>query len=257
MRTIEDCVVTAMDGSDSRLFPYLPYILQDIWQIGASPEVIVELIRKHANDYASLSILDLGCGKGAVSINIAKEFKCHCHGIDAIEAFIYEAQHKSKEYRVEKLCRFERGDIRTAISDLKKYNIIILGSIGPVFGNYYDTLTTLSKCLEQKGLIVIDDGYSRDGSHYSHPIMIKKSTILRQISDAGMRLIDEVILDPDEIKASDDFIIERIIQRCQELITKHPDKRHLFTDYIRNQVQENEVLETKVVCATMLIGEAS
>ncbi|MBU4494246.1 MAG: class I SAM-dependent methyltransferase, partial [Acidobacteria bacterium] len=62
-KTIEESVVTAMDGADSNLFPYLPYILQDLWEIGSSPEVIIELIRKHTNDYSSLKILDLGCGK--------------------------------------------------------------------------------------------------------------------------------------------------------------------------------------------------
>ncbi|MBU4451076.1 MAG: methyltransferase domain-containing protein, partial [Actinobacteria bacterium] len=91
MKTLEESVVTAMDGSDSGLFPFSPYILQDLWEIGASPEVIIELVRKHTNNYYSLSILDLGCGKGAVSIKLAKEFNCTCLGIDAIKEFINEA----------------------------------------------------------------------------------------------------------------------------------------------------------------------
>lgn len=254
-KTIEESVVTAMDGADSNLFPYLPYILQDLWEIGSSPEVIIELIRKHTNDYSSLKILDLGCGKGAVSIKIAKEFKCYCHGIDAVKEFIYEAQNKTKEYNVEEHCHFERGDIRTRISDLKDYNIIILGSIGPVFGDYYSTLSTLSKCLKQNGLIIIDDGYVEDGSNYSHPLMEKRSMILKQISDVGMKLMDEVIINQDEIKESDDYIFENIKRRCQELIIKHPDESSLFINYIKKQEEENEVLETKVICSTMLIGK--
>ncbi len=255
MKTIEESVVTAMDGTESNLFPYLPYILQDLWEIGASPEVIIELVEKHTNDYSSLKILDLGCGKGAVSIKIAKEFKCHCYGIDAIKEFIYEAQNKAKEYNVEEYCHFESGDIRIRISDLKDYNIIILGAIGPVFGDYYSTLSTLSKCFKQNGLIIIDDGYIDEGSNYSHPLMEKKSVILKQISDVGMKLIDEVIINQDEMKKSDDYIFENIKRRCQELIEKHPDKSSLFINYIKKQKEENEVLETKVICSTMLIGK--
>ena len=153
MKSLEESVVTAMDGSDSGLFPFLPYILQDLWEIGASPEVIIELVRKHMNNYFSLSILDLGCGKGAVSIKLAKEFNCTCLGIDAIKEFINEANNKAKEYGVDHLCKFEVGDIRERIKVLTQFNIIILGAIGPVFGDYFKTLSIISKCLKKEGLI--------------------------------------------------------------------------------------------------------
>jgi len=107
MKTLEESVVTAMDGSESELFPFLPYILQDLWEIGASPKVIIELIRKHTNNYSNLKILDLGCGKGAVLIKLAKEFNCTCSGIDAIKEFISDANKKAKEFGVDHLCRFE------------------------------------------------------------------------------------------------------------------------------------------------------
>lgn len=73
MKTLEESVVTAMDGSDSELFSYLPYILQDIWEIGTSPEVIIDLVQKHTKKYSNLKVLDLGCGKGAVLIKLANK----------------------------------------------------------------------------------------------------------------------------------------------------------------------------------------
>lgn len=253
MKTIEESVVTAMDGTDSKLFPYLPYILQDIWEIGSSPEIIIELLKKHVNDYSSLKILDLGCGKGAVLIKIAKEFKCYCYGIDAMKEFIYEAINRAKEYKVEKYCHFEVGDIRTRIDDMKDFDIIILGSIGPVFGDYFSTLSLLKKSLKYNGLIIIDDGYIDDESNYSHPLTEKKSTILEQISAVGMKLKEEVIINQDEIKESDDYIFKNLKKRCQKLIEKEPDKSNLFIDYIKKQKEENEVLEQKIICSTMLI----
>jgi predicted RNA methylase len=85
MKSLEESVVAAMDGSERALFPYLPYILQDLWELGASPGEIIELVRKHANNYSRLRILDLGCGKGAVSIQLAKELNCSCLGVDAVK----------------------------------------------------------------------------------------------------------------------------------------------------------------------------
>lgn len=255
INTVEESVVMAMDGTDNHLFPYLPYILKDIWEIGASPEVVVQLVRKHTTDHSILKVLDLGCGKGAVSIQLAKDLNCHCHGIDAVKEFIDVAKIKAKEFNVEKYCRFECGDIRDRISDLKDYDIIILGAIGPVLGDYYSTLTTVSKCIKDNGLVIIDDGYIDNDSEFSHPKMEKRSVILKQISAAGMRLIDEIISTKDEIKASDDYLYRNIKRRCQELIEKHPDKKSIFIDYIRNQEAENEVLENKITCSTMLMGK--
>ncbi len=257
INTVEESVVLAMDGTDSNLFPYLPYILQDLWEIGTSPEAVLKLIKKHTTDRSSLKVLDLGCGKGAVSIKLAKAFKCHCHGVDAVEEFIDEAENRAKEINVDKYCRFESDDIRARISDLKNYDVIILGAIGPVFGDYYSTLSKVSECIRENGLVVVDDGYIDDGSEYSHPLAEQKSVILKQASDARMELIDEIIINKNEIKESDEHIYRNIKRRCQDLIEKHPGKRELFIDYIRKQEEENEILETKLVCSTMVFRKCS
>ena len=68
MKTLKESVVTAMDGTSVDIFPFLPYILQDFWEIGASPLVIAALIEKHTSHFSDLRVLDLGCGKGAVSV---------------------------------------------------------------------------------------------------------------------------------------------------------------------------------------------
>ena len=94
MKSVEESVVAAMDGTDKELFPYLPYILQDLWEIGADPEIITRLIERHSINPGSLKILDLGCGKGVISIKAAKRFGCTCYGIDAIPEFIADAWKK-------------------------------------------------------------------------------------------------------------------------------------------------------------------
>jgi cyclopropane fatty-acyl-phospholipid synthase-like methyltransferase len=255
--SIEESVVEALDGTDSNLFPYLPYILQDLWELGTSPEIVLNLVRKHTTDRSNLKVLDLGCGKGAVSIKLAKELNCQCHGIDAVKEFIDEARNKAKEFNVEDYCSFERDDIRIRIRDFKGYDIIILGAIGPVLGDYYSTLTKVSKCLEEAGLIIIDDGYIADKSEFSHPSMEKRSVVLKKISEAGMKLVDETIINKEKLKESDAYMYRNLKKRCQELIKIHPDKRRFFVDYVRNQKEENEALETKLICSTMLLGKKS
>lgn len=253
MKTIEESVVISMDGSDKDLFPFLPYILQDIWEIGADPDAIIKLIRKYCTNINELKVLDLGCGKGAVSVKVSQKIGCTCYGIDAIPEFVEFAQQKATEYKVNHLCIFETGDIREKVKDLPGYDVVILGATGPVFGDYYSTLSTLAKCINENGIFIIDDAYIDEDSDFIHPLMFKKSEIVEQIEKAGMELVENDIMDRNEIVNSDEYIFEKLKKRCHQLIEKHPNIQNLFLDYIRKQEIENDVLENKVVGTTLVI----
>jgi 2-polyprenyl-3-methyl-5-hydroxy-6-metoxy-1,4-benzoquinol methylase len=255
MKTLEESVVIAMDGFDKELYPFLPYILQDLWEIGADPDAVIRLVSNHFEKYADLKVLDLGCGKGAVSVKLSQKLGCTCYGIDAIPEFVEYAQQKAIEFKVNNLCTFETGDIREKTKILTGYDIVILGAIGPVFGDYFSTLSTLSKCINENGIFIIDDGYINDDSDYSHPLMFKKSIVIRQIEMAGMKLVANDIMDREDIKESDDFIFEKLKKRCYELIEKYTEKQNLFFDYIKKQEIENDVLENKVTATTMVISK--
>jgi len=254
MKSLEESIATAMDAENTEIFPYLPYILQDFWDLGSSPADMIALIEKHATNYSSLKILDLGCGKGAVSVKIAEKLHCECLGIDGIKEFIEYADKKAVEYKVEHLCRFEQADIREKINELPTFDVIILGAIGQVFGNYYETLTKLRKCLKKGGLILIDDAYIDDLSTFSHPAVLKKSELLHQINEANMELIDELpTKETQETSVKYEREFNSIKQRCDELTEKYPEKKSLFENYVQKQDEEYDNLETKMVCLTMAI----
>ena len=262
MKTIEESVLTAMDCTDETtlsytdkgLLPYLPYILQDFWEIGSNPETMIELIKKHFTAEISPKVLDLGCGKGAVSVKVAKHLNCECHGIDAIPEFISFAQSKSEEYGVGNLCRFEVDDIREKIKTLEKYDVIILGAIGQVLGNYLETLAILDNNLNEDGIIIIDDGYIEDHGNFTHDQILKKSDLLKQISNAGMYLADEIVAAGEhDISATYDTEYENLLKRCEELCKKHPDKAELFKAYSNQQKKEYDNLKNRIVCSTMVI----
>ena len=255
--TVEECIITAMDGTDVDLVKYLPYILQDFWDIGTPPDEIIKLIRKNLSDYSKLNVLDLGSGKGAVSIKLASELKCRCLGIEAIEDFINFSNEKSKEFSVDGLCGFERNDIRTRIKTLGKYDVIILGAIGPVFGNYYDTLLQLTPHLNSGGLLIINDAYADDNCEKDYPNVLRKSELLKQITDAGMELLDEI--SADDIPGMDedyDDQFENVQKRCMELAAKYPEDKDLFWGYIKKQKDEYAILSNEITPAILVIRQA-
>jgi len=253
MKTIEESIAAAMDvKQDIAIIPFLPYIFQDFWELGTPPELVIELIRRNCNDYSNLQVLDLGCGKGAVSVKTAKALRCHCYGIDAIPKFIDTANEKAKEYDVEELCRFEVGDIRVKIEEMDKFDIIILGATGPIFGDYYTALTAIGKHLSDKGIVIIEEAYINDKSSYQHPPYLLRKDLLKQFGDAGMELIDETQCDYSGI-ADMNNEMENISKRCNELKIKYPEMSSLFENYIQNQATENDALENALSGATMVL----
>jgi len=253
MKSLEESIATAMTWTGEDILPFLPYILQDFWEMGASPKDMIRLIEKHTTNYPALKVLDLGCGKGAVSVRIAEKLGCRCWGYDGVKEFIEEARQKAAEYNVETLCCFEQADIREMINELDKFDVIILGAIGQVFGDYYTTLNTIRKCLAPGGLILIDDAYTEDDSSFTHLETLKRSELLNQVSRAGMKIIEELVVDVKEEEYTEQFNF--IVQRCNELIRQYPDKKTLFEDYIKSQDDEYGQLENEMVCLTMAIKE--
>lgn len=257
MKTVEESIIAAMDreGNDIDLIKYLPYILQDFWEMGTSSEEIIEIIKKHKNYYSNLTVLDLGSGKGTVSIKLASELKCNCFGIDAIDEFIAFSNNKAKELYVDNICKFEVNDIRERIKTLGKYDIIILGAIGSVLGDYYSTLLQLAPHLNNDGLIIVNDEYVEEDNK-DYPNLIQKNDILIQINKARMEVIDSITNDDSrKINEGHETQYKNLQKRCMELIEKYPEKRNIFLEYIEKQKMEYEILANEIISVILVIKQ--
>lgn len=257
MSELNKSIIKSLDGQDTGLLPYIPYLLQDLWEIGSAPEIINRLIKKHNCLNIKSKVLDLGCGKGAVAVNLAKEFECQVHGIDAMPEFIEEAKFWVDKYHQSHLCTFKVGDIRESINELRDFNLIVLGSIGPIFGNIENTLNSVTNCLTTDGFVVLDDGFIPDNSSFENRNYQKLQEAKEQITYSGFKLVDTIIIDTDLINESDMAIYENIEIRAKELIIKYPEKKNLFEAYLENQRVENDILENKVECLTWLLKKSN
>ena len=251
MKTLEESIATAMDWrEDVAIIPFLPYILQDFWEMGTPAEVVIDFVEtwRAASQQHTPSLLDLGCGKGAVSVKLAAALQYNCYGIDGIPGFIEMAKEKAKEYGVDALCRFEAGDIREKINEPGTFDVIVLGAIGAVFGDYYATLTTLSEHLNPDGIVIINDAYIDETSDFQYPSLLNRRELLRQTEQAGMELIDENTDFPTDYAIE----FEKLKKRCEELMTEYPEQAALFEKYIQTQLYEYDALENKMICSMMV-----
>jgi cyclopropane fatty-acyl-phospholipid synthase-like methyltransferase len=170
--SIDQSIIKSLDGTDKELLPFIPFLLQDLWEIGSSPEIINQLLLNHNCVDKQSKVLDLGCGKGAISVNMAKQFGCQVLGIDAMPKFIEEANYWSDKFHQSHLCTFEVDDIRQKTSELINFELIVLGSIGPVFGNIEITLNSVKSSLVANGYVILDDGYIPEDGDFKMKIIL-------------------------------------------------------------------------------------
>ena len=196
--------------------------------------------------------MDLGCGKGAVSVKLAASIKCKCYGIDGVSEFVESSKLKAREYGVDTLCRFEVGDIRMKIEELGKFDVIIFGATGPVFDDYSTALTVLSKHLADEGIIIIEEGYIDETSEFQHPSYSSKKALLSQFEKAGMELIDEIECKYGEISDTEKEM-EDLTKRCKQLKAKYPEKSSLFDNFMENQASEFDALKNEMEGSIMVL----
>ncbi len=251
----EEILAKSLTAETTELLEYIPYLLQDLWEIGSSPEDMEELIMRNIKHYEKFRVLDLACGKGAVSVKLAVSMGIHIKGIDIISEFIEFAQEKSEEYNVSHLCKFITGDINEAVTAEKDYDIVIFGAVGNVLGNPEETMAKLSKTVKNRGFLLIDEAYlinSAEDIKYRNYEYLTYDEWLEIFKKSGLVLIDEIAADTEQISHANTDV-ELIEKRAEELIKKFPEKESIFTDYVHSQKNECEDLEENIRGVTWLL----
>ena len=249
MFDVEDKLAKSLTADTKELIPYLPYILQDLWTLGSSPIDIELLLKQHCRVNPKTKIIDLACGKGAVSIHLAKKFKCYIKGVDILADFIRFAKQKAIDEVVEEFCCFEQADINDSIKNERGYDIVILGATGDILGNPKQTLEKLKRVLNKTGFIVIDDAYSNnDTVNYT-----SQSEWYSYFDQLNLSMLAEISPNQDELKKLNTIQQKHIKKRAEELIAIYPSKANMFKDYIKSQQAECEEIENDIKCVTWLL----
>ena len=242
-KTIADSLET-----ETKLLPYIPYLLQDLWAMGCSANQIIDLIASLDFPSGNVKVLDLGCGKGALSVQIAAKFGFNVTGVDAMPEFLKVAEEKSTEFKVASLCTFVNDDILNYASDKHNFNIVILAALGGIFGNNKQTIENLRTQVCPGGYIFIDDGYlkkkptsNRNGYH--HYRNYKKT--VKEFTSFNDDLISEIST-AESSKIINDEYLEAIEKRCSELITQHPQLKNDLKNYLDLQKEECEFLNEEL-----------
>jgi ubiquinone/menaquinone biosynthesis C-methylase UbiE len=247
--------IAAAFGIEPVLVPVLPELLADIWALGSWPEKIVDLLRLATKLREGASVVDLGCGKGAVAIPIARDLLLRLHGIDLFPPFLAEARARAESAGVSELCHFEVGDLRQAFKDGRKYNVAILAGVGAI-GDYGSTVREMRRIVHSGGVLVIDDGFLEGDAGPTPPgyeYYRSHGETVRQLTSHGDRMMHERFVPADELKEYNRINTEVIRRRAAELAASTPELAEALERYVQSEQEECAFLESRTSAAIWLL----
>lgn len=232
----------------------IPELLQDLWELGSDPQRVSRWLGEEGVGPGS-AVLDLGCGKGAVSLTAANDLGCRVDGVDAFEPFIIEARAHARRLGVESRCRLEVGDLRDALDRGGTYDAVLLVSVG-LLGSAEQTIGACRQVVRPGGLIVLEDAYARASEQIDFPgyrDLGTREAHLRGLIAHGDELIRERRTPLAELEEQNQRYNTWIGQRAEELVRRHPQHAAAVRAYVEKEQQECAILETQVECALWML----
>lgn len=253
---VNEKLASSLTAETTDLLPYLGYLLQDLWELGSDPSIMLALIKENLTTSPQTKAVDLGCGKGAVAITLAKALKLQVKGIDLLPEFIKAAKNKALEHQVTERCEFAVGDLNEVVKTERGYDIAVFGAVGDVLGEPSVMLQQLKKVIKPQGFLLLDDGYLIGEAeniryqNYEYLTLDQWELIFKQ---ADFKVVSMQIVNTANEKEINDRNNQSIRQRAEELSQQFPEKCELFMSYVQSQENETEDIATDVVGATWLL----
>lgn len=253
MRTEAEMVAYALEVQPA-LLPFVPELLADLDELGSDSELIVRVL-SDLRLPPSAKVIDLGCGKGTVSIEIAEKLKLRVLGIDLFEPFIAHCQRAAAEAGVSDLCEFRHGNIARLAGGLEPADAVVFAALGDVLGPLDETMRVIRQFVKPGGLLVVSDPYVRDGGSTSFDGFDGYGSRLETIARLtawGDVLVREVVEAVDEGEDEDDESL-LIMRRAKEIAQRHPELKSDLLQFAKSQGEQNDYADENLVDAIWVI----
>lgn len=252
MENINKDFLDSLDLLDKEMEKHIPYVLQDLWELGSIPEYVHKLIDKNVSKKDIKTIIDFGCGKGAVLIYLASKFDFNGLGIDIVPEFIKSAIQYSIENSVDNRIDFKTDDILKRISRNEKYDIMIYGYDSEILGDVYNSISQLQNSISDSGYLILEIAFTPDEKERIEGLPTEKE-LLEQLDKSDLKTIDNIFWDTNKIRTINDQNNNHINKRIQELKKIYPGQTRIFERYMSNQIDECKLIENEVICSTWLM----
>jgi len=256
MRKVSAAKISNTFGIDIELVPFIKKLYLDVYEMGSSPELIVKILEPLIYPKIDTHVIDLGCGKGAVSLSIADKLNFNVTGTDIYPPFIEEAKRRAVDMNVARYCLFGVEDFELTLHKIRDYNIAVGASIAGYFGGIEKTCDWLRKMVSVGEYVVIEDGYINENSKFKETGWGHYRSYEETIAllDPHRKIIrDEIKKDSDAIIETNERYISSLEQGADRIITQRPDLAPKLNSYIEKQREYSKIMNENIKGAIWLI----
>lgn len=246
-------------GASPVVLPLLPQLFDGIDSLGGWPDRVASLLRHPAGLGAGSTVLDLGCGKGATAIEIARRLGAGVRGVDLFPPFVAAATEAARAAGVAGLCAFEVGDLREIAAGGGSDDAVVYSAIGPEpFGDRVAAVGALRRCVRPGGWIVIVEGFlrvpvSEAERHPGYGSYAGREATVADLTAHGDELAAEVHVPASAVDRWHRRDQARLGENARRVVAASPGARAEVERFVAGQEAEYGFVRSRTVEAIWLL----
>jgi len=230
--------IAASLDSPVELLPVLPRLFHGLAALGSDPTLVAGALQR-AGLGPGARVIDLGCGKGAVALEVASALAAQVDGIDAFAPLVDEASAAAREHSLESRCSFRVGDLRWLKGE-GRYDAALWIGLGPIVGDLHETMGYVRSFVRTGGLVAIDDEYARKP-------LEEQERARRALTAFGDQILYERPTPPWETRALNAEILDILRENARVLCAEEPAWTALAREFLVRQKRQSRTLETNLI----------
>ena len=255
---LSDQIARTLDAPPA-LLPFVPELLQDLEALSGDVDELLAVLDPIGLSAGS-RVLDLGCGKGAVALALARRHGCRVLGIDGLPAFVEHARERAREASLAGLCTFLCEDLRATLARPHgdgPADLALLVGVGRPFGTLEDTILALRNAVRPGGHLLVDDAFLADGvpSLEEHPGYADHRATLQALTWHGDHVVTELL----RTDSGEEFLTRTLAQltrRAHDLARVRPELTPLVEEFLATQRRETDELRGPLMPALWLLARS-
>jgi len=171
-------------------------------------------------------VLDLGCGKGAVAVEVARATGCFVTGVDAFEPFVTSCRGLAAVKGVGAQCDFRNGLAEKFRS--KPYDAVVLLNVFP----FERAIPIARRLTKPGGFYLIDDAVAIGASAKGTTFPTARD-VAEAIAEAGDRVERRKVWTKAEVQKRELATYELLRRNVAELAKANPKHVKMLTECLR------------------------
>ncbi len=222
------------------LLPHFDELFAGLGPLGSAPRKTVAMLRAAGLRHGA-SVIDLGSGKGAVSVELARRLGARVDGYEVNPSFAASARRLAKRHGVGARCMFFTLDMRAAAQLSRgEYDCALALGVMPT----REAVSLARRCVRRGGLYAIDDAFFDPRfpeSSIPGPCPTREEC-LAEFGARGDRLLAEWVPTPSLVRRQNDSILRRLRVAARALGRANPKIRPHLREFIARQTHASRLL---------------